>query len=164
MPKKPKAIEEKPRAELGAPAALRAIEEHEAKCRDEKEISRSLWKEAQARVCEGEEISEKAERRTHREYLDALEIWDDATKKLLAFDKQVLPAKREGEKIAVDEAKEIFHQIRLSLHLGLEAFLVRIADGEESYVKIADNMRDCFANAIQSARDQQRLPPWIEWQ
>ena len=156
------------KGDKGAPAALIAIEEHEAQCRHEKDVARDLWKAAQAAFVEGDEVSERANSRTRRDYLDALEIWDDATKKLALFDKAVAPEKREGEKILRTDAQEIFAQIRLSLNLGLESYIIRACDmfaqpmsQEEAHKLHAASLRDCFRSAIDSAKRDGALPEWI---
>ena len=45
-PKPAPAVESPARGELGAPAALRAIEEHELRCRQEKDEARTVWRAA----------------------------------------------------------------------------------------------------------------------
>ena len=109
--------------------------------------------------------------RTRRDYLDALEIWDDATKKLALYDKQIAPEKREGEKILRTEAVEIFSQIRLSLTLGLESYIIRMADlcsqpltQQEAHRLHAENLRDCFAAQIESAKREGAIPVWIAFE
>ncbi len=157
-----------PIGEKGAPAALKAIEAHELQCRNEKDEAHKEWKEAQDLVAEGDDVSESKERRLHFRYIEALEHWDDATKKLALFDKGVSAERREGEKIPVAECKEIFAQYELSLRLAMEAYIIKIAQdaalcesAEGFHLAHAEAIRACREGAIASARREGVLPGWL---
>lgn len=154
--------------EAGAPAALRAIEIHELKCREEKDAAHAEWKDAQRLEVEGDDVSEAKERRMHYRYVEALEHWDDATKKLAVFDKGVTKERREGEKIAVEEAKEIFAQLDLCGTLSMEAYIASqaqsaaLCDSPEGFmVAHAENIRAARSGAIDAAKRDGVLPAWI---
>jgi len=174
MKKKPAAgIKSTPSAppaqqEAGAPAALKAIEIHELKCREEKDAAHAEWKDAQRLEVEGDDVSEAKERRMHYRYVEALEHWDDATKKLAVFDKGVTKERREGEKIAVEEAKEIFAQLILSYDLAFEKCLLTdardaaLAKTEvEFHSAHSQNWRAAKDGAIESAKGEGVIPKWI---
>lgn len=157
-----------PRNETGAPAALRAIEEHELRCRNEKDTAHKCWQERLRLLVVGDDVSERDERLSHSRYLEALELWDDSTKKLAVFDKGVRPERREGEKILVVECKEMFAQLFLSLNVALESYIISIAQNayqcnsaEEFFQMHADNLRATRDTAIESAKRECVLPEWV---
>lgn len=157
----------KPKGEQGAPAALRAIEEHEVRCREEKEIARDLWKAAQTALDEGDEVSLRTESRCRQDYLHALEIWDDATKKLALFDKTVTPEKREGERIPKAEAESFLTASTRGLRIALEQGLVSIsqdamqcATPEVFYTMAASQIRGAFTESMNTAVRESKLPSW----
>lgn len=159
----------KPRGDAGAPAALKAIEEHEVMCRSEKDEAQKAWKKAQVDLAANadDEILLQIERRTHNQYLEELEIWDDATKKLALFDKQVVEHKREGVKILVTEAQELFAQFKLSIHLAIEDYMICIAQdaarglsAEEFHHVHAEHLRERTTAALSAAVNDGKLPNW----
>lgn len=152
----------------GAAAALKAIEEHEEKCRKDVQDAEAVWREAKSLAVEGDDVSERKERRLHREYTEALEMWHDATKKLAVFDKGVSQERREGEKIPLDEAKEIYAQLLLTVNLALESCVnmdaqsAALCDSPEAFHKAhADNWRSAKEGAIAAAVGDGVLPKWI---
>lgn len=157
----------KPRGDAGAPAALRAIEEHEVRCREEKEIARDLWKAAQTNLCEGDEVSGRTESRTRQDYLHALEIWDDATKKLALFDKTVAPEKREGEKVTKADAEKWLTSFARHARVGFEMMIGAVAQDamqcatpEDFYRMSAEQFRGSFNEAMNTAERENQLPSW----
>jgi hypothetical protein len=157
-----------PRGEKGAPAALAAIAEHELRCRTEKDAAYDAWNKAKDKLVEGDDVSERALNRAHREYLEVLEIWHDASKKLLEFEKAVPEAKRDGEKIAVSEAKEYFRQYALSIDLAVEQLVIQISQAaalcespEEFHKAYAENIRSAKSGAVESAVAENKLPGWL---
>jgi hypothetical protein len=168
MKKKTEEVIKYPPGESGAPAALKAIEAHELACRKEKDLAHSAWKRAQELEVEGDDVSERKERLTHTRYVESLEHWDDATKKLAIFDKGVKEERREGEKILVSEVKEIFAQFDLSINLAVEQYIIAQAQSaalcgspEEFHLAHADNIRAAKAGAIDAAKREGVLPNWI---
>lgn len=158
----------KPRGDVGAPAALRAIEEHELRCREEKDIARQVWKDAQVKVVEDDDVSQRAANRTRREYLESLETWDDATKKLAVFDKQVVPEKREGEKIAKTEAETYFTAFARHARVALEQTFISVAQDamqcatpEAFYGMASGRFRSTFNDAMHTAERESKIPKWV---
>lgn len=158
----------KKQGDTGAPAALAAIERHELECRTEKDNALAEWKEAKRLVVDGDDVSERKERRLHNQYRDALEMWDDATKKLAVFDKGVRPERREGEKILVADAKELFAQYELCVDLALEQCIVADCQSaalcnspDEFHAAHAENWRSAKASAIDAARRDGAIPAWL---
>lgn len=154
--------------EQGAPAALRAIEEHELRCRQEKDAAHVEWKERLEKLVIGDEVSEQDERRAKNRYHEALELWDDATKRLALYDKQIAPEKREGEKLLRSEAERILTQAWRFQRMGRETFIIGIAqdaihckDETEFYAKYADSIRECESASIISGFDNERFPEWV---
>ena len=154
--------------DTGAPAALKAIAEHELRCRNEKDAAYAAWSVAKSKLVEGDDVSERTANRAHREYIELLEIWHDASKKLLEFEKVVPEAKREGEKIAVSDAKEYFRQYELSISIAIETYIVQISQSaalcesaEKFHSLHSDAIRTSVKGAIESAVREGVIPAWI---
>lgn len=152
----------------GAPAALKAIEAHELRCREDKEAAYVAWKESQRTLVEDDDVSMRKMNRCHREYIDALEIWDEATKKLGEYDKRISPERREGEKASVADVKEWFAQLRLSIDLAIEDYIVQISQKaalvtspEEFHRAHADALRAAKDGAIDASIREEKLPKWV---
>lgn len=157
-----------PRGDKGAPAALKAIEEHELRCREEKDVARLAWKDAETQLVEGDEIAERRLNRTRRQYLESLETWDDSTKKLALFDKQVLPEKREGEKITKDDAEKYFTAYTRHARVAYENTIMSIAQDaihcatpESFYGMAAGRLRHSLNDAMKTAHTEGRVPAWL---
>lgn len=157
-----------PKQDSGAPAALRAIEIHELKCREEKNEAHAAWKEAQRCEAEGDEVSEIKERRMHNRYVESLEHWDDATKKLALFDKNVVNERREGEKVLVSDVKEMFAQLDASWTLAVESYVLAQSQSaalcespEQFHIAHAENIRTAKASAIRDAAREGVIPAWL---
>lgn len=157
-------VEEK---NAGAPAALsrwanqerkefETVEKLEAQLenlllldRDDDEINTKI------RVCEGDLSRAK-------------DAWAQTSKILLSFDSKVSVERREGEKIPVAEAREIFAQYELSLRLAMEAYIIKISQdaalcdsAEGFHLAHADAIRACREGAISAARRDGVLPAWL---
>lgn len=152
----------------GAPAALKAIEAHELKCRLEKDTAHAEWKRAQEKEVEGDDVSEFKERRMHSRYVEALEHWDDATKKLALFDKGVREDRREGEKVSLADVREWIAQLRLCRNITLENYLIGISQQSPTFKAPIDFMkahgdliRATEESAIAAAVKEKQLPAWI---
>lgn len=147
---------------------MRAIEAHEVRCRAEMESAYTAWKEAQSKRVEGDDVSERMANRMHREYGEALEAWHDSSKKLLEYDSKVAPARREGEKVPVDDVKEWFAQYELSIDLAIEALIkadaqsAALCDSPEAFYKLhAENYRAAKRNALDQAIQNGVIPRWM---
>lgn len=156
-------------SDIGAPAALKAIEEHELQCRNEKERLRQERDAALETMVEGDDVSERKYRQRVNAYAEALQNWDEALKRLNTFDKGVSAERREGEKITVSEAKEIFRQLILSIDLAIEGYIISLSQSaalcespEAFHISHADNLRAAKEGALEAARRDGVLPKWIE--
>ncbi len=158
-----------PAKTMGAPSALKAIEEHELLCRNEKDIARIARDEALLKLVVGDDMSEKNYRHKVTLYSDALANWDEALKRLNLFDKSVKESRREGEKIPVAEAQEIVRQMELTLRLGVESFFLAFCGTSarlESPQEIHFEGKSILETSIQIAKDEAKrenaLPEWVE--
>ncbi len=156
------------RGDSGAAAELRAIEADALLCRNRRDKALKEWEEADRKLVLGDTVSETAERRAWGRYLEQRELYEDATKQLAVFDKGVRPERREGEKIPVSEAKEIFAQLMLSIDLAIEQMIIADAQSaalcsspEEFHLAHAGNYRAAKDGAISNARREGALPGWI---
>ena len=100
--------------------------------------------------------------------LFSLRRWDISRKALLEFDRGVAPEKREGEKILVSEAKEIFAQYQLSIDLAIEQTIIAdaqsaaLCDSPEAFhIAHAGNYHAAKEGAITAAKNDGALPSWI---
>lgn len=152
----------------GAPAALKAIEADELLCRKQRDLAFKVWQEADEKNVLGDDVKEADERRAWGRYLEAREVYAEAAKQLATFDKGVSKERREGEKITVEEAKEIFAQLILSYDLAFEKCILTDArDAALAKTEIefheahARNWRSAKDGAIESAKGEGVLPKWI---
>lgn len=156
------------KGERGAPAALRAIEAHELQCRNEKDEAHEEWKKFYAKIVDEDPVSIERADRLHRDYFAALELWDDATKKLALFDKGVSAERREGEKIPVSEAREIFAQYELCILQAVESYVISISQQaaicespEAFHIAHAEAIKTARDSAIKLARSEGVIPAWL---
>lgn len=152
----------------GAPAALKAMEGHELRSREEKDKAYTIWLDAKEKFVDGDDVAMRALHKAHEEYTECLEIWHNASKSLLSLDKGVSLERREGEKISVAEAKEHFKQFVLSIDLAIEAYIVQISQtaalcesGEQFHIAHSDAIRSAKAGAIEAAIRDGKLPNWL---
>lgn len=154
----------------GAPAALEAIAAHELRCREAKDAAYLIWQKAKKDRNEDDDISMRTYNRTLRDYEESVEEWIDLTKALLGYDSKVSPARREGEKVSVDEAREYFRQYWLSIELAIEAYIVQISQAaalcespEAFHLAHAENIRSAKDGAIDACfrGDSPVLPKWL---
>jgi hypothetical protein len=152
----------------GAPAALKAVEDHELQCRIEKDAARLARDHALEKMVEGDDVSERTYRQSVALYDETLGRWDEALKRLNLFDKSVREERRSGETVLVEVAKEVFAQYDLSLALALEAYIVTISqqaslcESPEAFYKAhADTIRATRAGAIEAAKKEGALPAWV---
>ncbi len=157
--------------DTGSAAALRRLETKELSLYAEVEGAQAERDEAKRLVVDGDGDTLAHFRNAEANFLAALDGWQKVSKILLSFDKGVPKESREGEKILRTEAQEIFAQIRLSLTLGLESYIIRMADlcsqpltQQEAHRLHAENLRDCFAAQIESAKREGAIPVWIAFE
>ena len=94
--------------------------------------------------------------------------WNKTAKALLSYDRGVATDRKEGEKISVEEAKEIFRQFMLTIDLALEQRIIAdaqsaaLCDSPEAFhAASADNWRAAKDGALASAKSEGVLPNWI---
>jgi hypothetical protein len=163
--------------EQGTPAALNRLAAHELECANEVQRHRDTLDKLRA---EPEPSPNDAERdaklssisaqisRTLADLGNAQDAWIRSLRALREFDKAVPKSTREGEKISVAEAKEAFEQLRLSIFLGVDAFILQSAadalrcENEMEFHKMsASKIRGCVTQQIESAKREGVLPPWV---
>lgn len=154
--------------ESGAPAALEAIAAHELRTRLSVDRIYNELQDAKASRNEDDDVSMRIYNRLHKDYLDALEEWNDARKSLLAFDKNVGVERREGEKVLVSEMKETFRQFMLSINLAIEQVIITDAQSvalcktpQDFYAQHADNYRVAISAALDNAVRDNAVPKWM---
>lgn len=98
----------------------------------------------------------------------AKDAWAQTSKILLSFDSKVSVERREGEKIPVSEAREIFAQYELSLRLAMEAYIIKISQdaalcdsAEAFHLAHADGIRATRDGAIACAKRDGVIPNWL---
>jgi len=167
-PTAPELFAEPVKQDSGAPAALKAIEADELLCRNRRDAAMKEWEEKDRKLVIGDEVSEADERRAWMRYQEAREVHAETLKSLATFDKGVSKERREGEKITVEEAKEIFAQLLLCYDLAFEKCILTDArDAALAKTEIefheahARNWRSAKDGAIESAKGENVLPKWI---
>lgn len=157
-------------AELAAPAVLRRLQSDAAKFSnqiDDAEARLAALGELSPNASETKENREQIAR-VEGELITARDNFGKTAKILLAFDRGVATDRKEGEKISVDEAREIFAQLVLAIDLALEQRLIAdaqsaaLADSPETFHKAsADNWRAAKDGAIASAKTEGVIPKWL---
>lgn len=156
----------------GAPAALARLEKEELQCYEKKEEIAALLNALEEPPLnaseEQRELWATQKTRLESDLLFAFKRWDVARKALMEYDKSVAVEKREGEKIPIAEAKEIFAQLMLSINLALEQCAISSAQSaalcdspEKFYKEHAENWRAAKDGAIASALGDGVIPKWL---
>ena len=169
MPAKKK-TQESPPQELAAPAVLKRLQMDAAKFSaqiDDCEARLAALGELSPNAAETKENREQIAR-IECELVTARDNFGKTAKVLLAYDRGIDSNRKEGEKISVDEAREIFAQLILSIDLALEQRLIAdaqsaaLCDSPEAFHKAsADNWRAAKDGAIASAKSECVLPKWL---
>lgn len=158
--------------EKGAPAALARLETEELKCYQRKqELEHSLDNLPEPPLnstTEQHELWATQKTRLESDLLFAFKRWDVAVKSLREYHEKIKPSEREGEKILVSEAREIFQQYELSISLALEQTIIAdaqsaaLCDSPEAFhIAHAGNYRAAKEGAITAAKNDGVLPSWI---
>lgn len=172
MAKEKQQNEREPADELAAPAVLRQLQRDAAKySKQVLELESRL--DALRSISPNHSDSETEEAKAAMNRVDlelsiANKNWRETAKMLLPYDKGVAVEKREGEKIGIAEAKEIFAQLMLSLDLALEQCAISSAQSaalcdspERFYKEHAENWRAAKDGAIASALGDGVIPKWL---
>ena len=166
---KPKALGEE---EKGAPAALARLETEELKCYQRKQELEhqldNLPEPSLNATTEQHELWATQKTRLESDLLFAFKRWDVAVKSLREYHEKIKPSEREGEKLLVSDAKEIFAQYQLSIDLAIEQTIIAdaqsaaLADSPEAFhVAHAANYRAAKEGAITAAKGDGVLPSWL---
>jgi hypothetical protein len=171
MAAKRKTAEEQPAPnELAAPAVLRRLQMSAAKFAAQEDDAEARLSALHALPLNGSEPEESksAIARAEIELATARDNWNKTAKVLLSYDRGVATDRKEGEKISVDEAKEIFAQLMLTIDLALEQRLIAdaqsaaLCDSPEAFhIASAENWRAAKDGAIASAKSEGVLPKWL---
>jgi hypothetical protein len=156
--------------ELDAPSVLRRLQSDAAKFAAQIDDAESRLGVFQAISPNAAETKENREQiaRIECELITARKNFSDTAKTLLNYDSKVKEERREGEKLLVSEAKEIYRQLVLSLNLALEQRLLADAQSaalaqspEEFYTASAENWRAARDTAIDTAKKEGAIPDWV---
>ena len=175
MRKKPAEPAEPPEPpqERGAPSTLAFFEKQEAKARGEvieaekrleKAIAEQIRKPPEK---DGEDFNAIVSAcQAQLDYAEERHV--RLAKAVLNFDKGVRPERREGEKMPVEEAREILAQLLLCVDLAVEQVIIADAqsaamcDSPSDFHKAhAVNWRAAKDSAIESAKKDGVLPAWL---
>ena len=158
--------------EKGAPAALARLETEELKCYQRKqELEHSLDNLPEPPLnstTEQHELWATQKTRLESDLLFAFKRWDVAVKSLREYHEKIKPSEREGEKILVSDAREIWNQTLLSIDLAIEQTIIAdaqsaaLCDSPEAFhIAHAGNYRAAKEGAIAAAKNDGVLPAWI---
>jgi len=159
-----------PLQEMAAPAVLRRLQSSAAKFAEQED-------DAEARLAELYMLSPNAKEtqdnksaiaRAECDLLNARDNFNKTAKALLNYDKGVAIERQQGEKISVEEAREIFAQLMLTIDLALEQRIIAdaqsaaLCDSPEAFHRAsADNWRAAKDGAVASAKADSVLPKWL---
>ncbi len=159
--------------ESGAPAELAAIAEDVVRARGRRDTCLSVYesacKDALTKPAEKDGTDWSHVEEVAKRQLDDAELRLNGLRKmLLPYDKGIEPNRREGEKISVAEAREIFQQFMLSINLAIEQTIIAdaqsaaLCDSPEAFhIAHAENYRAAKDGAMAAAKNDGVLPAWI---
>jgi hypothetical protein len=159
--------------DTGAPSTLKRLEAHEAGAEQQViRIKDSLAAMRDLLVPNADKETQETLKAQidslQRELEGAYDLWFKLSKQVREFDKSVKLERREGEKIGVTEAAEIFAQYDLSLELALESYIITIAQAaalcqspEEFHKAHAETLRSTRLMAIEAAKREGVIPNWL---
>lgn len=159
--------------ETGAPAALRRLETHELECSEQVErLSKERSRLAAIEWPDGDEQIRQHRQRINdnlSQLADAQDSWNKSLKALREFDKSVSVERREGEKVSVVEAREIYEQLMLCVVLGVEAFILKFCQDcvdlkspEDVYKAGAESIRQAMKDRLSEAHREKVIPKWLD--
>jgi hypothetical protein len=156
--------------ELAAPAVLKRLQMDAAKFSaqiDDAEARLGALGELSPNAAETKDNREQIAR-VECELITARDNFGKTAKILLAYDRGVATERKDGEKIGVEEAREIFAQLMLTIDLALEQRIIAdaqsaaLCDSPEAFHKAsADNWRAAKDGALASAKADGVLPKWL---
>ena len=167
--RKPEAAQDAPQ-ELAAPAVLERLQMDAAKFSaqiDDAEARLGALGELSPNAAETKDNREQIAR-VECELITARDNFGKTAKILLAYDRGVATERKDGEKISVEECKEIFAQYQITIDLALEQAIIAdaqsaaLCDSPEAFHRAAaDNWRAAKDGALASAKAENILPKWI---
>ena len=167
--RKPDAAQDAPQ-ELAAPAVLKRLQMSAAKFaaqEDDAEARLDALRSLSPNAAETQE-NKGAIARAECDLLNARDNFNKTAKALLNYDKGVAMERQHGEKISVEEAREIFAQLILTIDLALEQAIIAdaqsaaLCDSPEAFHRAsADNWRAAKDGALASAKADNVLPKWL---
>jgi hypothetical protein len=159
-----------PLQEMAAPAVLKRLQSSAAKFAEQED-------DAEARLAELYMLSPNAKEtqdnksaiaRAEAELFNARDNFNKTAKALLNYDKGVATERKDGEKISVEEAREIFAKLMLTIDLALEQRIIAdaqsaaLCDSPEAFHRAsADNWRAAKDGALAGAKADGVLPKWL---
>ena len=159
-----------PLQEMAAPAVLKRLQSSAAKFAEQED-------DAEARLAELYMLSPNAKEtqdnksaiaRAEAELFNARDNFNKTAKALLNYDKGVATERKDGEKISVEEAREIWKQFVLCVNLAMEQHIIAssqtaaLCDSPESFhISAAVNWRSALTGIIDSAISDGTLPKWL---
>jgi hypothetical protein len=159
-----------PLQEMAAPAVLKRLQSSAAKFAEQED-------DAEARLAELYMLSPNAKEtqdnksaiaRAEAELFNARDNFNKTAKALLNYDKGVATERKDGEKISVEEAREIWKQFVLCVNLAMEQHIIAssqtaaLCDSPESFhISAAENWRSALTGIIDSAISDGTLPKWL---
>ena len=167
--RKPEAAQDAPQ-ELAAPAVLKRLQMSAAKFaaqEDDAEARLDALRSLSPNAAETQE-NKGAIARAECDLLNARDNFNKTAKALLNYDKGVAMERQHGEKISVEEAREIFAQLMLTIDLALEQRIIAdaqsaaLCDSPEAFHRAsADNWRAAKDGALASAKSEGVIPKWL---
>lgn len=173
MPRKKSETELQPAQATGAPAALAWIANQEADSRRDyelrkDELNRLIKRQQGATPADDGTDWAALIRQAEHNLGHAAENVQKWQKSLATFDKQIAPERREGDKIPVSEAREIYEQLLLCVAIAAQstrltnAQQAALCDSPEAFdVATAGAWQGAIAGAIQAAKDDNVIPAWL---
>jgi len=153
---------------LDAPGVLKQLQEDAWEARERKAAALARVFELQQMPENGIEVDKVAMARAENDLATAKDDWLKISKALLTYDRGVSSERKEGERVAVSEAREIFAQLILSITLAVEQVIIADAQSaalcdspEAFYSAAADNYRAALDNALAAAKRDGVLPAWV---
>ena len=167
--RKPDAAQDAPQ-ELAAPAVLKRLQMSAAKFaaqEDDAEARLDALRSLSPNAAETQE-NKGAIARAECDLLNARDNFNKTAKALLNYDKGVAMERQHGEKISVEEAREIWKQFVICVNLAMEQHIIAssqtaaLCDSPESFhISAAENWRSALTGMIDSAISDGTLPKWL---
>jgi hypothetical protein len=156
--------------ELAAPAVLKRLQMDAAKFSaqiDDAEARLAALGELSPNAAETKDNREQIAR-VECELITARDNFGKTAKILLAYDRGVATERKDGEKISVEEAREIWKQFVLCVNLAMEQHIIAssqtaaLCDSPESFhISAAENWKSALTGMIDSAISDGTLPKWL---